>query len=103
MRKIINRPLSRSIVCVLIAALLLAPTAALATDDVSLDEVTAGSIAADILIGRPLGILAIGVGSTLFAVALPFAAMGRNIGSITRVLVIEPVKYTFSRPVGDFG
>lgn len=103
MRKFISNAFARSIVCVLITALLLAPTSALATEEMNLDEVTAGSIAADILIGRPAGVLATVVGATLFTVALPFAALGRNIGPVARVLVIEPAVYTFARPVGDFG
>ena len=64
-------------------------------------EVTAGKMAADVLIVRPLGIIATVVGSALFIVALPFAALGGNTGDVFEHLVKDPAKFTFQRPLGD--
>lgn len=64
-------------------------------------EVTAGEMAADVLIVRPLGIVATVVGSALFIVALPFAALGGNTGDVFEHLVKDPARFTFQRPLGD--
>ena len=65
------------------------------------NQVTAGKMAADALIVRPLGFVATVVGSVLFVVALPFSALGGNIGEVGQRLVVDPALFTFKRPVGD--
>jgi hypothetical protein len=59
-------------------------------------------MAGDILVVRPLGIIATVGGSALFIVALPFSALGGNTHEVFQQLVVKPAKYTFTRPVGDF-
>jgi hypothetical protein len=59
-------------------------------------------MAGDILVVRPLGIIATVGGSALFIVALPFSALGGNTQEVFQQLVAKPAKYTFTRPVGDF-
>lgn len=65
------------------------------------EQVTAGKMAADALIVRPLGIVATVVGSVLFVVSLPFSALGGNINEVGQRLVVDPAVFTFKRPVGD--
>lgn len=55
----------------------------------------------DLLILRPLGLLATGIGSAVFVVALPFTLPGGNTGEAACELVRSPFAYTFSRPLGE--
>jgi hypothetical protein len=65
------------------------------------DQVTAGKMAADTLIVRPLGFVATVLGSVLFVVSLPFSALGGNVNEVGQRLVVDPALFTFKRPVGD--
>ena len=56
---------------------------------------------ADVLVVRPGCLVATVLGSALFVVALPIAAVSRSIPHTAQVLVVQPAKATFSRPVGD--
>ena len=55
----------------------------------------------DLLILRPLGLLATGLGSAAFVVALPFTLPGGNAGEAACELVRSPLEYTFNRPLGE--
>jgi hypothetical protein len=66
------------------------------------DNLSAGSMAVDLLFVRPLGIATTALGTTLFIVSLPFSALGRNVKTAAKTLVIEPAKFTFVRPLGEF-
>jgi len=56
----------------------------------------------DTIIGRPLGLLALGLGAITWVVALPFTLPSHSTGSATKGLVTEPAKWTFRRPLGRF-
>jgi hypothetical protein len=56
----------------------------------------------DVVIVRPLGLVATVAGTVIFIVALPFAIPSGSVGSVACELVVTPSKYTFVRPVGDF-
>ena len=56
----------------------------------------------DVLIARPVGLASIVIGTAAFILALPFAIMSDSVEPVTRTLVKAPVKFTFTRPVGDF-
>jgi len=58
-------------------------------------------VVADVLIVRPGCFVATVLGSALFVVALPAAAISRSIPQTADTLVVIPAKATFSRPVGD--
>ena len=91
------------LITLLIGVLLVVPFSATAFAQ-SLEEdreITAGKMAADVLIVRPLGIVATVVGSALFIIALPFAALGGNTEDVFEHLIKEPAKFTFQRPLGD--
>lgn len=85
-----------TVVCA--AALLMASTpGAMALEDGSPE-----AIAADVLVARPACFVATVVGSGIFLLALPFAALGGNVKKTGRTLVTGPGRMTFVRPVGDF-
>ena len=43
------------------------------------------------------------LGTAVFIVALPFAIISGSVESVGRTLVEAPFRYTFARPIGDFG
>ena len=51
---------------------------------------------------RPLGLVATLLGGAIFIVTLPFSALGGNMGEAGQVLVVDPAKMTFQRPLGEF-
>ncbi len=56
----------------------------------------------DVLIARPCGLATIILGSVLFIVALPVALPSGSVAKVGRRLILDPVEFTFIRPVGDF-
>ncbi|SHO43762.1 hypothetical protein [Desulfopila aestuarii] len=56
----------------------------------------------DIILVRPLGLVATLCGSVIFLVSSPFSAMGGNTQEAWDVLVAEPAEFTFKRPLGHF-
>ncbi len=54
----------------------------------------------DIVIARPLGIMATAAGAGLFLISLPFSILGGNVKQTAHTLVGKPAKETFVRPVG---
>ncbi|MEW5746661.1 MAG: hypothetical protein AB1805_14625 [Nitrospirota bacterium] len=62
----------------------------------------AGSIMADTLIVRPVGIVAIAVGTAVFIASLPFALISGSTENAARQLIVAPAKFTFTRPLGNF-
>lgn len=59
-------------------------------------------VAADMVIARPLWLVATVVGTGLFVASLPVAAMSKSVNSTARTLVAKPARATFTRPLGDF-
>jgi hypothetical protein len=64
-------------------------------------EVTSGKMAADLILVRPLGIVATLLGGGIFVLALPFSALGGNVSETWDRLFMDPAKFTFQRPLGD--
>lgn len=58
------------------------------------------AVVADILLVRPVGLAAVVIGTAVFIVALPFSIPSGSVGYTARVLIVEPFKYTFQRPIG---
>jgi len=56
----------------------------------------------DVLIARPCGLVTIVLGSVLFVIALPVALPSGSVAAVGRKLVLDPVEFTFVRPVGNF-
>ena len=76
-----------------IAMCMLCATPASATDD--LDMV------GDVLVVRPACFVATIVGSVLFVIALPAAAMSGSIKKSAQTFVVKPARATFTRPLGN--
>jgi len=56
----------------------------------------------DVALVRPGCFLATILGSAVFVVALPFAAMSGSVQHTAETLVLAPGQATFTRPLGDF-
>ncbi|MDP9141913.1 MAG: hypothetical protein M3O62_14110 [Pseudomonadota bacterium] len=84
------------------AAFSLVASSALAQTD-SVDEApSAAAMTVDLLIVRPLGLVASVLGIGLFVVQLPFAVLSGDMPSDpANKLVVAPLAYTFTRPLGE--
>ena len=96
--------LKQTAIYFLITTLVLIPfgTAAFAQGQGSEDVDIRGKMVVDALIIRPLGIVSTVLGTTLFLVSLPFSAMGGNVKEAREKLMVEPARFTFKRPLGEF-
>ena len=56
----------------------------------------------DVTLVRPGCFLATVLGSAVFVVALPVAAISGSVGRTADTLVVGPAQATFTRPLGDF-
>ena len=61
---------------------------------------SSGAMAADMLIGRPLMLVATAVGLTVYVASLPFSLAGGNAEEAGKALVVGPAKNTFVRCLG---
>lgn len=61
---------------------------------------SAGAMAADTLIARPLYFLSSQIGSVLYAVSLPFSLMGKNADQAAETLIVSPLQAGFIRCLG---
>ena len=57
----------------------------------------------DIVLVRPSCLVATGVGSVFFVLALPIAAISKSTKKAANALVMAPARATFTRPLGDMG
>ncbi len=94
--RFMKRLISVWIGIIFLASLLVTPLAVAEPREPSPDEV-----AADLLLVRPFALSSIIVGSAIYIVTLPFTIPTGNLGLAGRKLVVEPVKYTFSKPLGQ--
>ncbi len=62
-----------------------------------------GPMMMDAIFVRPVGLAAIVFGTAVFIVSLPFALASGSVEPVGRALVVKPFKFTFTRPIGDFG
>jgi hypothetical protein len=77
-------------------------TSALAQEFFQDKEPSGGQMVYDMVVLRPVGLVATAVGSVFWLVTLPFSALGDNTTTATKKLVKEPAAYTFKRPLGEF-
>jgi hypothetical protein len=61
-----------------------------------------GAVTADVFLARPACLVATILGSAIFVIALPFAALSKSVHQTANSLVVKPVHATFTRPLGDF-
>lgn len=90
-----GRNLNRLLLCVSLTGVLAVP--AYAGQE---DEPSGEAMAVDMLIARPLGIVATALGTAVFVVSLPFSAAGGNIEQAAQALVVGPARETFVRCLG---
>lgn len=55
----------------------------------------------DLVVLRPLGLVATVLGAAVYIVSLPFSLAGGNAQQAAQKLVSEPAQFTFVRPLGD--
>ncbi len=94
---------TKTLVFFIIAAIVTVPfgSSVMAQEETGRKETDPEKIALDILLVRPLGLVALAVGTVLSLTALPFSLLGGNHKEVHQKLVVEPAKFTFTRPVGD--
>jgi len=92
----------RFTVCILILSLGLIPFGSTALAEDQHDDEKGIRMAADLVVVRPLGIVATVGGTVLAIVALPFSLLGGNTDEVFHYLVVKPATFTFARPLGDF-
>lgn len=66
----------------------------------SKSEPNASVVAADAIVGRPLGLASTLVGTGVFLVTLPFSAPSKSVDTAAWGLVGRPGGWTFDRPLG---
>ncbi|MDL1957233.1 MAG: hypothetical protein LWW95_09365 [Candidatus Desulfofervidus auxilii] len=54
----------------------------------------------DLLLARPIGLIGIGIGTSVFLISLPFTLPSKSVKSAGKKLVIDPFNYTFKRKLG---
>ena len=98
------RIVKKSLVIFMISVFLIAPVAstALADEYFEREDPSGAMMIFDVIMVRPIGIVATVVGSVFYVVSLPFSLLGENSDEASQALVKDPAAYTFSRPLGDF-
>jgi len=82
----------------LLAVLLLTPSISAAKN--SDEEPSAGAMAVDAVVARPLLLVTTILGAGLYVVSLPFSLLGGNAADAGNALVVGPAKSTFVRCLG---
>ncbi len=84
------------------AAFSLVASSAMAQSDSVNEAPSAAAMTVDLLVVRPLGLVASVLGIGLFVVQLPFAVLSGDMPSDpANKLVVAPLAYTFTRPLGE--
>lgn len=81
--------------CVVVLALALPPALAQTASPSGADMVL------DLVVTRPLGLIGVVVGSAAFVIALPFTIPSGSVERSAEELVKKPLRYTFTRPLGE--
>lgn len=61
-----------------------------------------GDMAVDLIVVRPLGLVATVIGTAGFILALPFTLPTGTVGETAKEWIGDPLEYTFDRPLGEF-
>jgi hypothetical protein len=101
MKVFLKKLITAILIPVLVGIILSTP--AIAEDDKEIPrDIDAHTMAWDAFLVRPLGVVSIAVGSAVFVISWPLAALGGNGDMAFEKLVAGPVKFTFQRGLGDF-
>ena len=95
----------KSLVLLAVASLLIIPfgSSAIAQEYFETEDPGGGAMIFDLCVVRPVGIVATAIGGVTYIISLPFSLLGDNADVAGQKLVKEPAKYTFTRPLGEFG
>ena len=91
----------KKVIVVLITLCIMLSSSMAFADDFK-DDVDGFDIAFDSVVFRPLGVVATVGGSILFFISLPISAITDSIEPAAELLVKEPYRFTFIRPLGEF-
>ncbi len=94
--------LAAALVILPIASTYAAATTDTATTTEQATSPSLGSVAADLVAVRPLGIASTALGLVGYVISLPFSIPGGNSGKVWEKIVVDPAGYTFKRPIGEF-
>lgn len=85
----------------LMATLLIChPVVAEVVDNDDPNDPSAIAMGADLVVGRPMLLVATALGTAIWIVALPFSAVGGNVKASGEKLVVWPARNTFARCLG---
>ena len=56
----------------------------------------------DVTLVRPVSLASIVVGTAVFFVALPFSLPSGSVGKTAKMMIVDPIEFTFCRPIGEF-
>jgi hypothetical protein len=99
------QPVMRSVVALVVAVVLFG-TIPLAHAQASYPvreqplEPSAEAIVADVMVLRPVGLVATVFGTLIYVISLPVSLPTGSAGYVAEKLVVAPAKYTFVRPLG---
>lgn len=94
----------KSLVLITVVSLLVIPfgSTAMAQEYFETEDPSGAAMMFDLVLVRPVALVATALGTVTFVVSWPFSALGGNAGEAGEKLVSEPAAYTFSRPLGEF-
>lgn len=69
--------------------------------DANAEDPTAGEMLADATVVRPMTFVASAVGLAAWVVTLPFTIPSGSAADAGKSWVVDPLEYTFVRPLGD--
>ena len=101
MRGVKQRILSRIMVLVIVAMAVMMPVTSYGKN-ISKNEQypTSLEMTADLLVVRPVGFVALLLGSLTFVLSVPFSALGGNTEQAADAMVVAPFQSTFLRCLG---
>ena len=79
------------------------PFESIAKEDDSSDQASAEEMFFDGLVVRPLMLAGTVLGTAAFVITLPFTIPAGGDPEAHRKFIVEPARYTFTRPIGEFG
>ncbi|MGQ9510062.1 MAG: hypothetical protein ACUVTN_11820 [Thermodesulfobacteriota bacterium] len=65
------------------------------------DPVTDEWMIMDIVLVRPLGVMAGILGSGLFVISLPFSIPTKSVDKMSEILIVKPFEFSFKRDLPD--
>lgn len=93
----------KSLIALILASSLTLPVHATNEDDAYEPDYppSGSSMLVDIVIARPLGLVATVIGAAAWVVSLPFSLPSGSADEAAQALIADPARYTFKRPLGE--